>query len=90
MKLAISSGFESRGYFLSELPVAEAFSELPDLRDLPKENEGGFALVSASGAGLLVDVGDRARSSIRSTMLMAGRAYGTRSGREKKAKKGHM
>jgi hypothetical protein len=90
MKLAISSGFDGRGYFLSELPVAESFSELPDLRDLLKENEAGSALVSASGAGLLVDVGDPACGSIRSPMLMMGRAYGARSGREKKAKKGHM
>jgi hypothetical protein len=88
MKLAISSGFDGRGYFLSELPVAETLSELPGLRDLLKENEAGSAL--ASGAGLLVDVGDPACGSIRSPMLMMGRTYGTRSGREKKAKKGHM
>jgi hypothetical protein len=96
MKSTTCSAFDCCGYFLSGAPTVESFAELPprtclpDFRDLLGIEKKGTDLVSVSGAGSLAVVNDPGDGSIRNSMLMKGRAYGMRSGKEKKAKKGQI
>jgi hypothetical protein len=87
------NSFDSCGYVLRGVSTAVAFLNpetfLPDLLDLPNEEERDQDEVSVPGVDPAAGAGDKVRRR-RRRALTKGRAYGIRSGREKKAKNGQM